>query len=532
MPNPTLPLLGRDPAIALGGTNHAIGLPYIGFDDSDQSSPTIIDKVVSGQLHTWNLLLRAAMGAAVQLATGLTVHVFAANYRVGTTRLYFDGGSINVPNSTTSYVYLNDQGALAVTTGAFPADVFRVAVVTADATKITSIVDARAENYGIGGTNSWYNVAAGANVDFNGKSLRNAGSLVLPEETQLVISAGSITPTRLVHDVAPESGTEDDLTDIAAVTGERRLVILTGAYSPLGFSITVKQTGNISLSTADDLVLTPAAFVCLYQNSDTTWTELFRSVPAFGTPSAELDFNTYGIEQLGPLNFYGPAVANISAGNIGRTRTVHALNNEGGATTDDLDTATLGSAGDLLILKTATAGKTTTVKHSASANGFRLANQRDFVMDTVYHVLTCIHDGSQWVEISRSPMKSSASAGTDNAIYTPVMVHIPGTLSIGNDKRRLKLEHDCIIKRATIEAVTGPSGGDLIVDVVVNGLSIFTNQSEMARITDGQTSGNSATKNHAYTAGQLIYLEPEAVNSAADVTVTLHTYQKVQVPPG
>ncbi|MCO6436551.1 MAG: hypothetical protein J5J06_05640, partial [Phycisphaerae bacterium] len=150
MPNPTLPLLGRDPAIALGGTNHAIGLPYIGFDDSDQSSPTIIDKVVSGQLHTWNLLLRAAMGAAVQLATGLTVHVFAANYRVGTTRLYFDGGSINVPNSTTSYVYLNDQGALAVTTGAFPADVFRVAVVTADATKITSIVDARAENYGIG----------------------------------------------------------------------------------------------------------------------------------------------------------------------------------------------------------------------------------------------------------------------------------------------------------------------------------------------------------------------------------------------
>ncbi len=104
---------------------------------------------------------------------------------------------------------------------------------------------------------------------------------------------------------------------------------------------------------------------------------------------------------------YGAAGSlTIATGAITVTGTYHTLVVQGGTGTgaDQLDSAAGGSEGDILILKTATSGvnDTVTVADGAGAGTFILAGGANFVMDTVDDRIMFIHNGTEWVEISRS----------------------------------------------------------------------------------------------------------------------------------
>ncbi len=94
----------------------------------------------------------------------------------------------------------------------------------------------------------------------------------------------------------------------------------------------------------------------------------------------------------------------IAAGVVAKTKTYHTITVQGGAGSgnDDLVTCTGGAEGEILILKPTTTGgaDTVTVKDGTGADTFILAG--DFAMDHVDDRIMLIHNGTEWVELSRS----------------------------------------------------------------------------------------------------------------------------------
>ncbi len=107
-----------------------------------------------------------------------------------------------------------------------------------------------------------------------------------------------------------------------------------------------------------------------------------------------------------PINLGSPGSLTIASGAVAITGPYHTLVVEGGAGSgaDSLATATGGADGDLLILKTTTSGANdqVTISDGTGADTFILAGGADFVMDHLDDRLELLHNGTEWVERSRS----------------------------------------------------------------------------------------------------------------------------------
>jgi hypothetical protein len=114
---------------------------------------------------------------------------------------------------------------------------------------------------------------------------------------------------------------------------------------------------------------------------------------------------TGGYVLTGPANVGSAGSLTIASGAVAITKTYHTLVVEGGAGSgaDSLATATGGVEGDILILKTTTSGANdqVTISDGTGSNTFILAGA-DFVMNHVDDRLELIHNGTEWVETSRS----------------------------------------------------------------------------------------------------------------------------------
>lgn len=107
-----------------------------------------------------------------------------------------------------------------------------------------------------------------------------------------------------------------------------------------------------------------------------------------------------------PLILGTPGSLTIASGVVAITGPYHTLVVEGGAGSgaDSLATATGGVDGQLLILKTTTSGANdqVTISDGTGADTFILAGGADFVMDHLDDRLELIHNGTEWVERTRS----------------------------------------------------------------------------------------------------------------------------------
>ncbi len=107
-----------------------------------------------------------------------------------------------------------------------------------------------------------------------------------------------------------------------------------------------------------------------------------------------------------PINLGSPGSLTIASGAVAITGPYHTLVVEGGAGSgaDSLATATGGADGDLLILKTTTSGANdqVTISDGTGADTFILAGGADFIMDHLDDRLELLHNGTEWVERSRS----------------------------------------------------------------------------------------------------------------------------------
>ena len=122
------------------------------------------------------------------------------------------------------------------------------------------------------------------------------------------------------------------------------------------------------------------------------------------------DWNTHVRDNL---NFLKANIAlesavelTIATGVVTKTKSYHTLTVEGGigSGADQLDTCEGGVEGDILILKATTTGAndTVTIADSTGADTFILAGGAAFAMAHIDDRIMFIHNGTEWVEISRS----------------------------------------------------------------------------------------------------------------------------------
>lgn len=101
------------------------------------------------------------------------------------------------------------------------------------------------------------------------------------------------------------------------------------------------------------------------------------------------------------LNVATDTTLTIASGAVTRSRVRHVIDTEGAAASDDLETVSGGTEGDVLLLSGASAARVVTLRH-ASGN-LRLAGAQDIALADPAIVVPFVFDGTNWTEISRPP---------------------------------------------------------------------------------------------------------------------------------
>ena len=251
----------------------------------------------------------------------------------------------------------------------------------------------------------------------------------------LTIASGAITKLGPYAQINAETGTEDDLDTIKGGENGDRFVI----YPNSADEITVKHgTGNITLPNDADLVLSRSnehALELLYYGS--MW-YLLSVPPNLVNPACHASNHTDGTDDIQdatsgqkglataaqitkldgiedaatatePAEWGAAVLQTIASGTIIRTAPIHKIAAQTG-TTDDLDTISGASEGDLVLL-TPDASDTITVKHGTG--NITLPNNADLVLDLVEHFVTLVYHGSMWYVVAVNP--ELISGGTSHA---------------------------------------------------------------------------------------------------------------------
>lgn len=117
-----------------------------------------------------------------------------------------------------------------------------------------------------------------------------------------------------------------------------------------------------------------------------------------GSPETQKITRANLFTDIGLLNFRASTKLTISSGAVTITQTYHAIDTESDAASDDLDNIAGGSNGDLLIIRPYNLTRTVVAKDTTG--NLHLAG--DFSMDHIDDILVLLHNGSWWVELSRS----------------------------------------------------------------------------------------------------------------------------------
>jgi hypothetical protein len=96
------------------------------------------------------------------------------------------------------------------------------------------------------------------------------------------------------------------------------------------------------------------------------------------------------------------------------------------------------------------------------------------------NVITAL--GDAWV--------SSPSSGGSSVEIATFLLAVGTNLTEGADKVRVTLPYSGTILKAYADAQTAPLGADIIFDLNINGVTIWSTQSNRLKIVDGQTSGS------------------------------------------
>jgi hypothetical protein len=485
-------------------------MPYIPHDTGPDDSPPI--KTLLTQLQQMlNLVVKGPMSGQVIDVGGINIGVFGLLYQISATvKTYAGQASVALTDDATNYVYLDGTSGTNVqlSTSAFPANVFVLAIVTCASGDITNVDDVRARNYAVGLTNDWAATAASGDVDVDDNNLLDVLGIDFTAPTKLTVSSGSITPTQFWHTVEGEGGAADTLDTIVSSAATRGKWLLLQAYDTGNVVTLTPAASSFTFATGYGLsyALDAANSFILFKQTETDeWIELARWNVSQTFWTANVSAEGFALTELGPFQF-SRVSATIASGTFAYTAALTRVANESAASTDDLDTVTGASEGDILILYPTDPTDETVIKHAVGADKFLLANARDFQLDNTLspHSLTCRHNGTQWIEKDRTPYEPRdmvmASASEHDAIpFNPGgAFHFNGALQVGDHDMIVIATHAFTIKNVSAYVVTPPSGAPCYFDVLIEPAagggfgSIFQSDGERPKIESGNNSDTSS----------------------------------------
>ena len=109
------------------------------------------------------------------------------------------------------------------------------------------------------------------------------------------------------------------------------------------------------------------------------------------------------INDSGRVEFTDASELTIASGVITVTQNYHKVDTQSDASSDDLDTITVGTnvaAGFVLVLRPESGARTVVLKDGTSGDD-NLDLGADITLDETYKVVSLIYDGSNWLAVSR-----------------------------------------------------------------------------------------------------------------------------------
>lgn len=530
MSNPALPNLSDPTAVALSDVvDPKTGIRHIQRGANSASSPPLFTRHT--QLHEYVFELLSRFGGGCVHLGGLNVGVYAVEYKIGATDKSFAGVATQaLTPSATNYLYLDNDQTLKISTSAWPGgDHFRIAKVTTNGSTVTSLVEERMRNFMIGIVNAWYSVAAGADVDLNGKALKSVGELWPSASTELTLASDTITPTRMSHSVDTQAdAASDDLVTITADAAKIGRLLIVRCENAARV-VTVKSTGNIKLKQGNLVLNDVEKFVLLQQHNATQWTELLHNFMSFGPLTQNINMADFDITNVGFLGLHTDLGVQLSSDTLTPIRTVTPVQAESGFsdTLDLVDYAPVSSDAPFLIL-TATSGMTITIRDAALSSGNIFLNKPNSTVamtDADYMLFMHSNAVGGWVEIARSQRTLSELVGTGQVIpYAIGPCHYPGTPSLNQQTWNYPVLQPFKFRRARGNVGTAPSGGSCVVHVMKNGASVFAADANAINIAVGTLEDTSDTVDVDFAPGDVMSVKVTTVNAAANLTVAFDTW--------
>ena len=276
----------------------------------------------------------------------------------------------------------------------------------------------------------------GGDLDAKTKRIYDIKWLDLKAPTELTIDTGAITITQSFHtvDTEEEAGSDELVTINGGSVGR---VLILKPESDARTVVVKHGTGNIWLKGKEDLDLDDLEDgLILVYTAGSKWTDLgapggattllaltdfpdaytdkagqYCRVKAtedgleFATPAGAGDMlkATYDVDEddivdeVKGLNLATASELTIADGAITVTQSVHTVDTQGDAGTDDLDTINGGTTVQLIILRAENDAHTVVVKHNTG--NIWLKRKQDLSLDDLEDGLMLFWDGTKWIDV-------------------------------------------------------------------------------------------------------------------------------------
>jgi len=130
-------------------------------------------------------------------------------------------------------------------------------------------------------------------------------------------------------------------------------------------------------------------------------THASTKITGLATQTQALAMNSNAITNVSLLSYGNILELTIATGTVVRTISNHLIDTQSNDPTDDLDTVTGFSPGDVLFLKSANSNRDPTIKDTAGGTG-EMLTAGDFTLDNDADIMQLKALGGSWLEISRS----------------------------------------------------------------------------------------------------------------------------------
>lgn len=150
---------------------------------------------------------------------------------------------------------------------------------------------------------------------------------------------------------------------------------------------------------------------------------------------ADLDLDGFDFIDAGLLNFDAATELTIASGAITAVQTLHTIDTQADAASDDLDTINGGTDGDILIVRANNAARTVVLKHNTG--NILLGGGADVSLDETYKMTMLVYDGglSKWVQVGGSGGSGASPLTTKGDLY--VFGSVDDRLPVGTDGQML-----------------------------------------------------------------------------------------------